>query len=94
MGRTACTEPQCLYKGALYLTLSFYTFNAIASHAGGYCFETRPRTGCSNRPFTSALLPKQKSFYYESPDIRTLPVILIEILRLSLALSGASPISL
>jgi len=20
MGRTACTEPQCLYKGALYLT--------------------------------------------------------------------------
>ena len=21
MGRTACTEPQCLYKGALYLTL-------------------------------------------------------------------------
>jgi len=24
MGRTACTEPQCLYKGALYLTLPFY----------------------------------------------------------------------
>jgi len=24
MGRTACTEPQCLYKGALYLYL--YTF--------------------------------------------------------------------
>jgi len=22
MGRTACTEPQCMYKGALYLTLS------------------------------------------------------------------------
>jgi len=21
MGRTACTEPQCLYKGALYFTL-------------------------------------------------------------------------
>jgi len=21
MGRTACTEPQCLYKGALYLAL-------------------------------------------------------------------------
>jgi len=21
MGRTACTEPQCLYKGDLYLTL-------------------------------------------------------------------------
>ena len=25
MGRTACTEPQCLYKGALYLTFTFYT---------------------------------------------------------------------
>ena len=22
MGRTACTEPQCLYKGALFLTLA------------------------------------------------------------------------
>jgi len=25
MGRTACTEPQCLYKGALYLYLSVGT---------------------------------------------------------------------
>jgi len=24
MGRTACTEPQCLYKGALYLFLTFF----------------------------------------------------------------------
>jgi len=23
MGRTACTEPQCLYKGALYLYLTY-----------------------------------------------------------------------
>ena len=23
MGRTACTEPQCLYKGALYLEVSY-----------------------------------------------------------------------
>ena len=23
MGRTACTEPQCMYKGALYLYFSF-----------------------------------------------------------------------
>ena len=23
MGRTACTEPQCLYNGALYLTFTF-----------------------------------------------------------------------
>jgi hypothetical protein len=24
MGRTACTEPQCLYKGALYLYLTLW----------------------------------------------------------------------
>jgi len=24
MGRTTCTESQCLYKGDLYLTLPFY----------------------------------------------------------------------
>jgi len=24
MGRTACTEPQCLYKGALYLTFTLF----------------------------------------------------------------------
>jgi hypothetical protein len=26
MGRTACTEPQCLYKGALYLTVELYLY--------------------------------------------------------------------
>jgi hypothetical protein len=26
MGRTACAEPQCLYKGALYFT---FTFNMV-----------------------------------------------------------------
>jgi len=25
MGRTACTEPQCLYRGALYLYLYLFT---------------------------------------------------------------------
>jgi len=30
MGRTACTEPQCLYKGALYL-LIIDTEHAILS---------------------------------------------------------------
>jgi hypothetical protein len=29
MGRTACTEPQCLYKGALYhyLTVELYIYS-------------------------------------------------------------------
>ena len=28
MGRTACTEPQCLHKGALYLTFLYYHLKA------------------------------------------------------------------
>jgi hypothetical protein len=27
MGRTACIEPQCLYKGALYLTVELYLYS-------------------------------------------------------------------
>jgi len=27
MGRTACTEPQCLYKGALYITVELYLYS-------------------------------------------------------------------
>jgi hypothetical protein len=27
MGRTACTKPQCLYKGALYLTVELYLYS-------------------------------------------------------------------
>jgi hypothetical protein len=27
VGRTACTEPQCLYKGALYLTVELYLYS-------------------------------------------------------------------
>jgi len=29
MGRTACTEPQCLYKGALYLYLYYSFFSTL-----------------------------------------------------------------
>jgi len=29
MGRTACTEPQCLYKGALYLFFTFMNFMSL-----------------------------------------------------------------
>jgi len=32
MGRTACTEPQCLYKGALYLYLYTQTHYAVMHH--------------------------------------------------------------
>jgi len=32
MGRTACTEPQCLYKGALYLTVELYLYSAYGPY--------------------------------------------------------------
>ena len=34
MGRTACTEPQCLYKGALYLylTVELYLYSPYESY--------------------------------------------------------------
>ena len=34
MGRTACTEPQCLYKGALYL-FYFTGWKVRGSNPGG-----------------------------------------------------------
>ena len=35
MGRTACTEPQCLYKGALYLgTMGTESFLGVKSGRG------------------------------------------------------------
>jgi hypothetical protein len=34
MGRTACTEPQCLYKGALYLylTVELYLYSSYGQY--------------------------------------------------------------
>ena len=32
MGRTACTEPQCLYKGDLYLYITIH-ISIITSHS-------------------------------------------------------------
>ena len=52
MGRTACTEPQCLYKGALYLYLYLY------SHYGPYGLyrASVPVQRCTV-PLTIPLLP-------------------------------------
>jgi hypothetical protein len=33
-GRTACTEPQCLYKGALYLTFTEFKRNKLKKEIG------------------------------------------------------------
>jgi hypothetical protein len=32
MGRTDCTEPHCLYKGALYLTVELYLYSPYGSY--------------------------------------------------------------
>ena len=32
MGRTACTEPQCLYKCALYLTFTYLPHCVVSYH--------------------------------------------------------------
>jgi len=33
MGRTACTEPQCLYKGALYLAVELYLYSPYGPYS-------------------------------------------------------------
>jgi hypothetical protein len=50
MGRTACTEPQCLYKGALYLT--FYITCLIRDFEGTYFGREIPFTVVGLKSFT------------------------------------------
>ena len=47
MGRTACTEPQCLYKGALYLylTLELYLYSPYGRY--GLYRASVPVQGCT-----------------------------------------------
>ena len=49
MGRTACTEPQCLYKGALYLTVEVYLYSPYGPY--GLYRASVPVQGCT-LPFT------------------------------------------
>ena len=47
MGRTACTEPQCPYKGALYLylTVELYLYSPYGPY--GLYRTSRPVQGCT-----------------------------------------------
>ena len=47
MGRTACTEPQCLYKGALYLylTVELYLYSPFGPY--GLYRASVPVQGCT-----------------------------------------------
>ena len=45
MGRTACTEPQCLYKGALYLRVELYLYSPYGPY--GLYRASVPVQGCT-----------------------------------------------
>ena len=47
LGRTACTEPQCLYKGALYLYLTVELYLSPQSGPYGLYRASMPVQGCT-----------------------------------------------
>ena len=55
MGRTACTEPQCLYKDALYLTVELYLYSPYGPY--GLYRASVPVQGCT---FTFRIYNKKK----------------------------------
>ena len=52
MGRTACAEPQCLYKGALYLTVELYLYSPYGPY--GLYRASVPVQGCT-LPYSRAI---------------------------------------
>jgi hypothetical protein len=52
MGRTACTEPQCLYKGALYLTVEVCLYWTYGRY--GRCSGSAPVQWCT-LPYSRAI---------------------------------------
>jgi len=67
MGRTACTEPQCLYKGDLYLYL--YVFDL---HSIGIVFLTIAKVRGENMDSlnTRVFIITVPSFHWESFVLR------------------------
>ena len=61
MGHTACTESQCLYKGALYLTVELYLYSPYGPY--GLYRASVPVQGCT--------LPYRTLHKYEYIDVRT-----------------------
>ena len=45
MGRTVCTEPQCLYKGALYFTVELFLYSPYGPY--GLYRASVPVEGCT-----------------------------------------------
>ena len=93
MGRTACTEPQCLYKGELYLylTVELYLYSPYGPY--GLYRASVPVQGCTlPLPYSRAipLLPLWAVRLVQSPSACTrvhctfLYLYLIEKFRISL----------
>jgi len=76
MDRTACTEPQCLYKGALYLYLYLYS---IYGPYGLYNASV-PVQRCTLPFFTfyasfrSAVVPKKRQCYFQGQQTTDLNI--------------------
>ena len=70
MGRKACTEPQCLYKGALYLTVELYLYSPYGPY--GLYRAPVPVQGCT-LPYSRAipLLPLWAVRPVQSPSACT-----------------------
>jgi len=62
MGRTACTEPQCLYKGALYFF--FYLHNTANN---SFTLPVSSYLQAMNRPIYYLYLTKNP---YNSPHVQ------------------------
>ena len=75
MGRTACTEPQCLYTGAIYLFLSTcfeplgFILREIAVHAVRYVWHSSVWTGWWIRVYNTLCYPPACVRWFRSTDV-------------------------
>ena len=63
MGRTACTEPQCLYKGALYLYLYLYLTQHVTKFLNSRCKDKLSLDGLDKEEVWWRLINKAETIY-------------------------------
>jgi len=63
MGRTACTEPQCLYKGALYLFFE----EAFRGQFSDVCLPNFSREPVQNQTLDVIIKEKYSMFISAAP---------------------------
>jgi len=67
MGRTACTEPQCLYKGELYLYLWSLKSRAILLLPLWAVWPVQSLSACTRVHFTFTVGHERVELYFYSP---------------------------